>query len=51
MNFGELVTRYMARFRDSPPVFGLPEALAIEMMERALSTGEPVGEVAPLRCV
>lgn len=40
-DFAQLVARYMDRFGDSPPVFGLPEPLAVEVLGLALKEGQP----------
>lgn len=40
-SFSQLLTRYMDRFGDSPPVFGLPEPLAVEVLGLALKEDRP----------
>lgn len=41
MSFGKLLNEYMAKFGDSPAVFGLPENLAIDLMKSAIKSGMP----------
>lgn len=41
MSFGKTLNEYMEKFRDSPPIFGLPEDMATARMQAAIRNGMP----------